>query len=39
VLDVDLGSAERQARRMKHIPDMVMSYLCDLSKARDAGPA
>jgi len=31
VLGVDLGSPERLASRMKHIPDMVMSYLCDLS--------
>jgi len=31
VLDVDLGAPERMASRMKHIPDMVMSYLCDLS--------
>lgn len=30
VLDVDLGAPERLASRMKHIPDMVMSYLCDL---------
>jgi len=31
VLDVDLGSPERRASRMKHITDMVISYLCDLS--------
>ena len=36
VLDVDLGASERVARRMKHIPDMVMSYLCDLGEARPA---
>jgi len=31
VLDVDLGTPERRASRMKHITDMVISYLCDLS--------
>lgn len=36
VLDVDLGTQERLASRMKHIPDMVISYLCDLGGARPA---
>jgi len=30
VLDVDLGSPERKASRLKHASDVVMSYLCDL---------
>jgi TetR/AcrR family transcriptional regulator len=31
VLGVDLGAPERTASRLKHAPDMVISYLCDLS--------
>ncbi|WP_462402676.1 TetR/AcrR family transcriptional regulator [Pseudomonas sp. Marseille-QA0332] len=30
VLDVDLSSPERKASRLKHAPDVIMSYLCDL---------
>jgi TetR/AcrR family transcriptional regulator len=30
VLEVDLGAKERVAKRLKHVPDMVMSYLCDV---------
>lgn len=29
VLDVDLSTTERQVSRLKHVSDMVMSYLCD----------
>jgi len=36
VLDVDLGTLERRARRMRHIPDMIMSYLCDLDDDKGA---
>lgn len=31
VLGVDIGAPERVAGRLKHAPDMVLSYLCDLS--------
>lgn len=31
VLDVDLGTGERIKGRLKHVPDMVLSYLCNLS--------
>jgi TetR/AcrR family transcriptional regulator len=34
VLGTDLATPERTASRLKHIPDMVLSYLCDLD-ARD----
>jgi len=37
VLDVDLGTPERREKRMKHITDMVISYLCDLSGDHDSG--
>jgi len=30
VLGVDLASPERAAKRLKHVPDMVLSYLCDI---------
>ena len=29
VLKVDLSSAARMKRRLQHVPDMVLSYLCD----------
>jgi len=35
VLDVDLGAPARVERRMAHVADMVISYLCD---QRSAGP-
>lgn len=31
VLGVDLGTAERVNGRLKHVPDMILSYLCNLS--------
>lgn len=34
VLGVDLASPERAAKRLKHVPDMVLSYLCDRGKER-----
>jgi len=36
VLDVNLGTPERRARRMRHIPDMIMSYLCNLDDDQGA---
>ena len=33
VLGVDLTSPERAAKRLKHVPDMVLSYLCDTGSA------
>ena len=33
VLGVDLASPERAAMRLKHVPDMVLSYLCDTGAA------
>lgn len=33
VLGVDLGAPERVASRLRHVPDMVMSYLCNLGEA------
>lgn len=35
VLGVDLNSRERKASRLKHVSDVVMSYLCDLSPPAD----
>lgn len=34
VLGEDLGTPERTASRLSHVPDMVMSYLCDLGKPK-----
>lgn len=31
VLDVDLGAPTRVDGRLKHVPDMILSYLCNLS--------
>lgn len=31
VLDVDLSSAARMKRRLQHVPDVVLSYLCNTS--------
>ena len=33
VLDVDLTSAARMKRRLQHVPDVVLSYLCNTSEA------
>ena len=33
VLDVDLTSAARMKRRLQHVPDVVLSYLCNTSQA------
>lgn len=35
-LGEDLGTAERTTSRLRHVPDMMMSYLCDLG-ASEAG--
>ncbi|OZI38062.1 TetR family transcriptional regulator [Bordetella genomosp. 10] len=32
VLDVDLGAKERVMNRVKHVSDMITSYLCDVKK-------
>ncbi|TCT10487.1 TetR family transcriptional regulator [Paralcaligenes ureilyticus] len=39
VLGTDLGTPERTASRLKHIPDMVLSYLCDLGTRTANGAA
>lgn len=33
VLDVDLTSAARMKRRLQHVPDVVLSYLCNTGEA------
>lgn len=38
VLGVDLASPERAAMRLKHVPDMVLSYLCDTGAAATGKP-
>jgi TetR/AcrR family transcriptional regulator len=39
VLDIDLTSAPRMKRRLDHVPEMVLSYLCNIEKQAKRKPS
>ena len=39
VLDIDLTSAPRMKRRLDHVPEMVLSYLCNIEKPAKRKPS